>query len=83
VLQVRSTATWLKRAAQVPKTYLPVVQAMINELGGLGFISTAVFVLTHPGGQLFSKMCVQSPYLGPSRPDRILRICSIWYQGPG
>jgi hypothetical protein len=68
------------RCLQVPKTYLPVVQAMLNELGGLGFISTTVlssamlrsacradrresgltlmsiqvFVLTHPGGQLFS-----------------------------
>jgi hypothetical protein len=30
------------RCLQVPKTYLPVVQAMLNELGGLGFISTTV-----------------------------------------
>ncbi|EKX47313.1 hypothetical protein GUITHDRAFT_106763 [Guillardia theta CCMP2712] len=37
----------LKRA--VPQTFLPVINAMLNELGALGFISALVFLSTHQG----------------------------------
>lgn len=40
----------------VPATYKPVVNGIFNELGALGFIATAVFLLTHPGKQYASKM---------------------------
>eukprot|EP00960_Hanusia_phi_P044966 756959-Hanusia_phi.AAC.1 len=37
----------LKRS--IPQTFLPVINAMLNELGALGFISALVFLSTHQG----------------------------------